>query len=148
MCGAAPKPRIRALTQADVDAFNNERRALMGALAQRWQRSGGTDLHALLGALHLCAAAMPRWLVFTLRDLVTAQLPPISVDRERHHWVLACHDEAGLTWDESYERTSDLLKGTPAAAGPDAMKRSYQLVEKSLPSELKRQRTYRPKPLG
>jgi len=39
------------------------------------------------------------------------------------------------TWDAFYERASEQLKGTDAAGSPDAIKKSYQLVQRTFKSE-------------
>jgi hypothetical protein len=54
-------------------------------------------------------------------------------------------DQRGKRWDSAYEYAADVLKGSPAEAGPDMMKKSYDEMQEKLPPALRRPRTYRPR---
>jgi hypothetical protein len=56
-------------------------------------------------------------------------------------WTL----DHGHPWGAAEEEASKLLRGTQAEARPETVKVSYQKIEKSLPPEKRRPRTYRPR---
>lgn len=47
--------------------------------------------------------------------------------------------------DGAYEEAARTLKGTPAEAGPDATKKSYDKMQKRLPLSQQRPKTWRPR---
>lgn len=59
------------------------------------------------------------------------------------HAVVRSKLECGDKWDDVFESASTELKDHPAAAGARAMRESYQDIEKELPTESRRPRTYR-----
>ena len=64
--------------------------------------------------------------------------------KDRVRWEYVCKGLAhGLGWDGAFEYASNVLRGTQAEAGQDMMKRSYQKIQKRLPPEKRRPRTYR-----
>src|SRR5262249_51392090 len=90
--------------------------------------------------------AMPDELWEKLRDLIDRQLikfPWTQEQKDRLRWIYVCMGIARCGWDGAFEYASDALKRTPAAAGPDMMKTSYQKIQKDLPPEKRRPRTYR-----
>jgi hypothetical protein len=91
--------------------------------------------------------AMPDELWAKLINLIDRQLIQFSWTQEQKdgvRWFFVCNGLArGLGWDEAFEHASDVLKGSRAKAGPDMMKTSYQNIQKRLPPEKRRPRTYR-----
>jgi hypothetical protein len=137
------KARVRRLTDDELREWRHGIASNMAVLEQRWQKSKHKDFNALLGALFFCQARLPPWLFTALRELVTSRLPAVPPDWIRWNLVLALRDETGLTWQDTWERASEMLQGTPAKGGPEAIRKSYQTIEKSLPPEWRRKRTYR-----
>jgi hypothetical protein len=104
----------------------------------------------LLGALNLCGTfrPLPDWLYTALQALLTERLSlPPPKDWVRWNLVLALRDDPKIeprrTWEETYKLASKRLANTPARGGPEAIKKSYQAIERSLPPEQRRRRTYR-----
>jgi hypothetical protein len=124
----------------------------LAAMQKAWARSNGAEHdRQLLGALILCGSfrPLPDWLYTALQALLTERLSqPPPINWTRWNLVLALRDVSNLTWEETYQRASELLEGTPAQGTPDAIRKSYEAIERSLPPDRKRPRTYRPKPLG
>lgn len=149
----SPSPvetRVRRLTDEEIGKINEEVAARMAALKQRWEKSGQTDFHALLGALIFCQIRLPPWLFTGLNQLLQRQLPKEPPPYHRSRWlmVLQGHDQDGLSWEESYEHASNALANTPARGSPGTMKRSYDLIQRDLPPTKRRPRTYRRRQLG
>ena len=119
------------------------------ALRHKWENSRRTDFSALLGALDFCRwgdRPLPDWVYAGVRALVEAELPKWPVAVRRHHFARAFL-EVGVGWDESFRKASELLQGTPAEGGEHAVRRDYQAIERSLPPEQRRKRTWRrPRP--
>jgi hypothetical protein len=119
------KMRVRRLTHEDIGKIRERAAARMTALEQRWEKSGHTDFHALLGALIFCKLRLPPWLFTGLMQLLQRQLPQEPPPYHRHRWfmVLQGHDLGGLSWEESYAYASNALANTPARGSPGTMKR-------------------------
>jgi hypothetical protein len=122
----------------------------LAAMRKAWSKSRGSerDRH-LLGALNLCGPfrPLPDWLCTALQALLTERLSqPPPINWTRWNLVLALRDVSDLTWDETLERASEILADTPARGGPEAIRKSYQAIEHSLPPQQRRPRTYRRKP--
>lgn len=59
-------------------------------------------------------------------------------------WILVCEARnKGRTWPEAYRYASDQLIGHPAHAGSEAMKKSYDWVQKHASPSWRRPRTYK-----
>jgi hypothetical protein len=90
---------------------------------------------------------LPDWLCTALQELLTERLSfPPPKDWVRWNLVLALRDVSGLTWEETWERASEMLADTAAQGGPEAIRKSYKAFEHSLPPEQRRLRTYQRKP--
>ena len=50
----------------------------------------------------------------------------------RYEAVRDAHGLDGLSWEEAYEHATEILADTPAAAGPDTMRKVYATVKKHL----------------
>jgi hypothetical protein len=112
-------------------------------------RGSERDRH-LLGALNLCGPfrPLPDWLCTALQELLTERLAQPPINWVRWNLVLALRNVSDLTWEETYQHASEKLAGTAAQGSPEAIRKSYEAIERSLPPEQRRQRTYRRKPLG
>ena len=80
--------------------------------------------------------AMPPELWVGLRQLIEWQVLQQPWTRRqvqllRWHYVREGRDRLRKSWDEAYEYASACLSGSPAEAGPDAMKKAYDEVQKS-----------------
>jgi hypothetical protein len=91
--------------------------------------------------------AMPPQLWEKLDKYVQWQMLPFlkwtQEQKDRVRWEYVCKGIARYGWDGAFEYASNVLRGTQAEAGPDMMKRSYQKIQKRLPPEKRRPRTYR-----
>lgn len=134
-------PRVRVLSKEEIDSINRDVARHLGELEQTWKKKH--DFAALLGALFFCEARLPRWLFVGLRDLLTERLPTISEDETRHEIVLGLRDVAGLSWKRTLAKASELLEGTLARGKPSTMRRSYEKIERALPPDARRRKTYR-----
>jgi hypothetical protein len=81
-------------------------------------------------------------------DWQLIQFPRSQKDKDQTRWFYVDRGLArGLRWvdDGVYEFASKALKGTPAEGSPRTMKESYQKIQKSLPPEKRKPKTYRPR---
>jgi hypothetical protein len=97
---------------------------------------------AVVEAITYCARRglpSPLWAVAALRYLVPAtpnrgKGKPSRRQSMKHYtrWsaVEEAREELGVSWDEAYQRASDILKDTDAAGSPAVIKRSYLIVAK------------------
>jgi len=88
---------------------------------------------------------MPAELYERIRRLIEWELVrrPWSrrqIQQMRWFAVREGRDRPRLSWDEAYEYASQYLRGTPAQAGRDMMKKDYQAFQKRLPPERRRPR--------
>ena len=132
--------RVRKLTDDELRAWRADIAARMTALEQKWDKSGHTDLHALVGGLTFCQTQVPPW-VFAgvLKSLkrLHKQLPQQpSRDWGRYQLVLEGRqrrDARGrpLSWRKAYEYASEQARaiGKPFAGGWRTMKESYQIIK-------------------
>jgi hypothetical protein len=93
--------------------------------------------------------AMPPELWDRVGKLILWQMLPFEwtqerKDRVRWYWVRRAIPRRG--WEVAFEYASDVLKGHPAEAGPDMIRKSYEKIERRLPSEQRRPKTYRRNP--
>jgi hypothetical protein len=91
---------------------------------------------------------MPSDLWVKLRQFIewqTLQYPWTrrQIQLTRWSFVREGRDRLGKSWDEAYEYARDQCQGTPAQAGADMMKKSYDEVQRELPPEQRRPRTYK-----
>ena len=56
--------------------------------------------------------------------------------RDRRDEFALRGDARAATWDNVFEAVSELLEGTEAAGGPDAVRRSYELVKRDMDAGL------------
>jgi hypothetical protein len=72
---------------------------------------------------------------------------PLWTQRMKHitRWVFVreARDNKGMGWLEAYKYASDQLIGHPAHAGPEAMKKSYEWVQKHASPSWRRPRSYK-----
>ena len=97
------RTRVRRQTDEEIGKIREGAAARMAALKQKWEKSGRTDIHALLGALIFCQIGLPPWLFTGLMQLVQRQLPQERPPDHRLRWsmVLQGHDLDGLSWEAS-----------------------------------------------
>jgi hypothetical protein len=123
----------------------------LAAMQKAWAKSEGSERdRQLLGALNLCGPfrPLPDWLCTALQELLTERLAQPPINWVRWNLALALRDVSNLTWKETYQHASEKLAGTAAQGSPEAIRKSYEAMERSRPPEQRRQRTYRRKPLG
>jgi hypothetical protein len=98
-------------------------------------------------ALASPAGGMPRGLYLRLRQLLEWQTLQQPWSWEQIHLMRWSYVREGLDrgegWDGAYDYAERELRGTPASAGPEAMKKSYDAVQRRLPPERRRPRMYR-----
>jgi hypothetical protein len=112
---------------------------------------GSGELLYLLKNLGKYAGQLPPEFKMKLQRLILWALREQGWDRRqielmRWSFVREGRDRRKMGWDESYEYASAVLAGSPAEAGPEMMKKSYDKVQRSLPPTQRRPRTYRPHP--
>jgi hypothetical protein len=91
--------------------------------------------------------AMPPQLWDKLNKFIQWPMRPFQQwpkkQKDRVRWEYVCKGIALCGWDGAFDYASNVLRGTPAEAGPDMMKASYQKIQKDLPPEQRRAKTYR-----
>ena len=90
---------------------------------------------------------IPPELFLRLRRLIEMQIlqkPWSQHKKERVRWSFVCEGIKAKGWDAAFESASAALEGSPAAAGPDMMAKSYNKIQNELlPSGQHRPRTYK-----
>ena len=106
---------------------------------------------------------MPRWMVEAIADRQARYLLDVAstgtgrnakwrsrfrqdmIDYDRHGAVLELreHPDLKFTWEEIYERISDLLTGTPAGGAPETIKGSYHRVRRRMEKNPMRYKVFR-----
>jgi hypothetical protein len=98
-----PLPKWVNAAALAVLAMSEKKRR--GRLANMAVRDKQTEIHYLRHSL--VRQLKPAWASKTVRKL-----------------------KPEMTWEDAREQASKILRGTPAQGSPDAMKKSYELVEK------------------
>lgn len=123
--------RIRRLSNDEVRKWRDDVSAKMAALERKWEKSGQTDLHALLGALVFCQAQLPPWLFNGLHQMLKARLPQ-EPDMHWWRWLLVKEGRGKrLSWENAYEYAAEQARGKYAGTAR-TMKRSYQIAQGEL----------------
>ena len=97
-----------------------------------------------------CARPPPDWLVLAVQTIARTNETPAQAKRReadaihfarydavqelrarRDEFALRGDDRAA-TWDSIFAAVTELLEGTDAAGGPDAVRRSYELVKRDM----------------
>jgi hypothetical protein len=94
------------------------------------------DVAALLGAVHLCGETrqpLPDWASIGIQQTLVTMIrgPNWAVHYERWDTVLEVRDRYSVPWEVCYERAAEALKDAPS---PDAVKKSYQLIQREFRS--------------
>ena len=104
-------------------------------------------LSELMEARLLHPEALPPELFVKLRQLIEWLIlqPPWTYSRiQLARWSFVCEGlDIGEGWDGAFEYASEALKGSPAEAGPDMMKKSYDYMQARLPPAQRRKRTWK-----
>jgi hypothetical protein len=80
--------------------------------------------------------------------VLRASLLPTSSDQERWNLARVLLDD-GMGWEQTFESASALLARLGEPAAPETVRKSYEKIERSLPPEQRRKRTWRRrKPVG
>jgi hypothetical protein len=83
---------------------------------------------------------------------VGGRYPHVTKDRIRWRLVCVLHDEFELTWDETFNRATEIFADTSYRGGVETMKRAYKKIERTLPDTERRKAERRGKrrrfPLG
>lgn len=109
---------------------------LWDQLRELMERQAGPDPDRLPKEIYLRRRRLLEW-------LITHPTP------EQIHWLrwravsMALDKGYRREDDGAYEAAARSLERTPAEAGPDAMKKSFDKMQKDLPVEQKRPRTWR-----
>lgn len=134
----------------DINAEDAE----LGVLEEAYSQARGNERDSLLfTALVMCQERLPAWVFKALTDLF-GDRRKLSAAEERWAWARALLDAnlteeqkaLGMTplkWEDVFERVSQVLTfiGRPAKA--ETVRKSYDLIERSLPKARRRPRTYR-----
>jgi len=122
-------------------AKDNDRRAADEAAIEHACRVSG-DLHLIanrlgLGLLRGEVSPALAWVHKALLDLANSKVdikPYAKAARSlvRYVAVREAHDREGLTWDNSWERAAEMLRGEPAAASAETMRAEYKKVRRAL----------------
>ena len=110
------------------------------AIENAWKMSG--DLlflaHRLgLGLVRGEVSPALTWVHKALLDLATASADTEFYAKEarslvRYIAVREAHDREELSWNGSWERAAEMLRGQPAAASAETMRAEYKKVRKAL----------------
>jgi hypothetical protein len=115
------------------------------------RRPSGAELRQLLLDLMPYAGELPPALWDRLRDLLVAliaeeQIDMRSVDRMR--WQAVCEEMTRVGYEGSFAAAAEKLRHSPYAGGEDAIRKSYERIQRALPSEQRRPRSYRRRTTG
>lgn len=93
------------------------------------------------------ARGLPRELLFGLQQLIDWQIVQQPWSRRQillMSWSYVCEGLKRYGWDgRAYKYAANMLKGSPAEAGPEMMKKRYIKIQGKLPPGQRRPRTYR-----
>jgi hypothetical protein len=73
--------------------------------------------------------------------IAEAGLDMRTVDRMR--WQNVCEEMERVGYQNSFAEAAEKLTNSPLAGGEDALRKSYERHERSLPPEQRRRRSYR-----
>ena len=111
-----------------------------GAYHREWTAG---ELYDLLNDLAQYATDMPPELWNRVRWLIFGQIVKKGVTSQEVHamrWSVVCESIERVGWDAAFEDASERLVDSPAAGGPDAIEKSYKLIQKTLPLSMRRPR--------
>jgi hypothetical protein len=110
------------------------------AIKNAWKVSGNLHILANRLGLGLARGEVSPALAWVHKELL--DLANVSVDTKdyakqarslvRYVAVREAHDREGLTWDNTWERAAEMLRGQPAAASAETMRAEYKKVRKAL----------------
>jgi hypothetical protein len=144
---------VRPLTDDEARALQAEFDIQMKAFRQAYETSTGIERHRnLLAALAVCGPLervkdsdhrVPKWLYEALREQEAALLRQVEPGIHWIRWAMVREgkqqkrqvqvrgkwQEKEWTWPQARKYASEKLTDTLWAGGPDAMKRSYDLVQ-------------------
>jgi hypothetical protein len=110
------------------------------AIENAWRESG--DLHIIANRLGmgLLRGEIPpalAWIHRALLDIANVSVntkPYAKLARSlvRYVAVREAHYREGLPWERAYERAAEMLRGQPAHASGDWMKKEYERVRKAM----------------
>jgi hypothetical protein len=125
-------------------------------LAEKRKSNLFGDLPIAIEGLYLIQNRMPPWLFSILLDAVQKQARQErqSMSIRHRRWVLVrLLLDGGFGWEgrngegSAFDWASKILEETnsDAVGAPETIKKDYMMVEKSMPPEKRRPKTYRPK---
>jgi hypothetical protein len=104
------------------------------------------QLKPLLNNLALYAGELPSDLWDQLRNLLVGLMAEEEIDMhavDRLRWEVVCEEIARVGYQEAFAAAAEKLRHSPFAGGEDAMRKSYERYQRSLPPEQRRPRSYR-----
>ena len=135
--------------EAEVHARRRALRALLPELESRWRAGDLGAIHQAARELCVGQQAPPWWLVDAIAKLIERSLSNdekearrlfeihqrrweavVEIRQRRHEFALR-GDMRGMTWLRCYAAAAEVLEGTDAAGSLEAMKDSYQLIQKA-----------------
>ncbi len=125
-----PKPKAPATERTRQEAYEGR----MQFLRQVWQ--DGAVAEAVAEAVHACREfeqVPPEWVEAAVAKLLYGDRQGERTRRHFLRWFAVTSERAeGRTWDIAYEAAAQSLRGGEAAGTADAIKKSYQLVQRDL----------------
>lgn len=147
---------VRAMAKANNEAFSNERQSFIERelrfLEKAWQDGRRDALNRAVVFCHQHNLSLPQWAVYAILDLLSGGgaigigrlSNPHERDRQNsiHYTRWDAVNELRErrrelakrgyhpSWEEAYANAAEMLKDSEAAGSPEAIKRSYQLVQK------------------
>jgi hypothetical protein len=110
------------------------------------RRPSSAELMQLLNEISLYAGQMPATLWDQVRDLLVMMIAEAGLDMrtvDRMRWQNVCEEMERVGYQNSFAEAAEKLTNSPLAGGEDALRKSYERHERSLPPEQRRRRSYR-----
>jgi hypothetical protein len=104
------------------------------------------ELEQLLYEISPYAEQMPTALWDRVRDLLVVSIVEAGLDMrtvDRTRWQIVCEEMERVGYQNSFAEAAEKLTNSPLAGGEDALRKSYERHERSLPLEQRRRRSYR-----
>jgi hypothetical protein len=104
------------------------------------------ELEQLLYEISPYAEQMPTALWDRVRDLLVVSIVEAGLDMrtvDRTRWQIVCEEMERVGYQNSFAEAAEKLTNSPLAGGEDALRKSYERHERSLPPEQRRRRSYR-----
>jgi hypothetical protein len=110
------------------------------------RRPSSAELEQLLYEISPYAGQMPTALWDQVRDLLVTLIAEDRLDMravDRMRWQIVREEMVRVGYQNSFTEAAEKLTNSPLAGGEDALRKSYEQHELSLPPEQRRRRSYR-----